>query len=82
MTRTDILNVINKILEEEHGETLTEEQLLIDSKIDSFGYAIFWCSLEAEYSVSLNKEVMVLDYSTFKVKDLIDLLESKINVSK
>lgn len=82
MTRTEILNVINKIIENEHGKQLTEEQLLIDCGIDSFGYAIFWCELESVYEVELAKNVMKQDYNELTVAKVIDMVVEAKNVSK
>ena len=46
-TREDILATINKIIEEDYDDTyypyepLTEDNLLLDSNMDSFSYAMF-----------------------------------------
>lgn len=75
MNKQDILEFINKTIEEEHGTVVTEEQLLTDCGIDSFGYAILWTSLEAKYDCKLSKDVMsAVDYSTFTVADMIDMV--------
>jgi len=39
-SRKEILSEINKILIEEHANPLKEDDLLISSELDSFGYAI------------------------------------------
>jgi len=75
MNRQEILEFINKVIEEEHGTKVAEDQLLIDCGIDSFGYAILWTSVEAEYECNLSKEVMsTVDYSTLTVRDMIDMV--------
>ncbi|WP_418179770.1 hypothetical protein ACNSOO_04710 [Aliarcobacter lanthieri] len=87
MSRKGILEKINKILIEEHGKELREDDLLIKSDIDSFGYAIFWLEIQNSYKlfkdeVSEDEDrkrnidfVNGIDYSTYKVKDLIDRIE-------
>lgn len=75
MNRQDILEFINNVIKEEHGKEVTEEQLLTDCGIDSFGYAILWTSVESEYDCKLSKEVMsTVDYAKFTVKDMIDMV--------
>lgn len=46
-SNTDILNHINKIIKQEHGTRVELDNLLIDSEIDSFGYAILFLELGA-----------------------------------
>ena len=75
MNKQDILEFINNVIKEEHGKEVTEEQLLTDCGIDSFGYAILWTSLEAKYDCKLSKDVMsAVDYNTFTVADMIDMV--------
>ena len=67
-TREDILATINKIIEEDYDDTyypyepINESNLLTDSEMDSFAYAIFWLSVSTKYKIipdysnSLEKE--------------------------
>lgn len=73
MSRDEILNKINEIIAEEHGDKVSEDMLLIECNIDSFGYAILWTTLEATYSFKL--DVKLIDYSRLKVSDVIDICE-------
>lgn len=83
MNRQDILEFINEIIVEEHGNTVTEEQLLVECGIDSFGYAIFWTTLEAKYSVELAKHVdKNVDYTTLTVSNVIDMILDNVNENK
>ena len=84
INREELLLIINKIIVEESGEEVTEDQLLTDSQIDSFGYAMLWLGLGEEfkkrYNILLPKIFIEnIDYDVFKVKDLIDELESIYN---
>lgn len=83
MNRQEILEFINEIIAEEHGNAVTEEQLLIECGIDSFGYAILWTSIEAKYSVGFSKEESNnIDYKTLTVRNMLDMIENKINETK
>ena len=81
MTRVEILNMINSIIAEELGTSVvTEDSTLLDSKLDSFGYAMFWVGLAAKMKevsgCTLTKEfVEGLDVSTCKVSRIIDAIE-------
>ena len=79
MNRQEILEFINKVIEEEHGNVVEEDQLLIDCGIDSFGYALLWASIEGEFKQDLGKKIMSsVDYSVFTVKDMIDMIVGDI----
>lgn len=83
MNRQEILEFINEIIVEEHGNAVTEEQLLIECGIDSFGYAILWTSIEAKYGVVFSKEESNnIDYTTLTVRNMLDMVENKINETK
>jgi acyl carrier protein len=75
MNRSEILEFINEVILEEHGTAVSEDNLLKDCGIDSFGYAILWTSVESKYECKLSKEVMsTVDYDKFTVKDMIDMV--------
>ena len=83
MNRQEILEFINNIIEEEHGNRLTEEQMLIESELDSFGYAVLWTS--AEYSIGVKftaEELNKVDHKTLTVKDMIDMFKEKLDENK
>ena len=78
MNRQEILEFINKIIEEEHGKTVTEDNLLTDSEIDSFGYAVFWLEINSNYQLEEIKGLdSGIDYETLTVKNIIDYIISK-----
>ncbi|MDD2267471.1 hypothetical protein [Sulfuricurvum sp.] len=70
--RDAYLKSINDIIEAERGSTLHEDQLLIESGMDSFSYAVFWLSL-SDMGMNLNDEwIDTLDYETLTVSIIID----------
>ena len=76
--RKEILEFINKIIEEEHGNPVTEDSLLTDSEIDSFGYAMFWLELNSNYKIEEIKGLDEgIDYATLKVGQVVDYVVSK-----
>ena len=92
-TRQEILEKINKIIEEDYCEAwgtynpINEENLLTDSLMDSFAYAMFWMNISQDYKIvkeTGNEEidnkasidyVNWIDYKVYTVKDLIDRIE-------
>ena len=85
MTRVEILNMINSIIEEEHGNRLIESNLLTECNIDSFGYAMLWLGIEAKLEEVCGVERLLgkgyvdgLDYEVFTVKQLIDDIEKRL----
>jgi acyl carrier protein len=84
MTRIEILNIINEIIEEEHGNKLEEDQLLTECGIDSFGYAMLWLGLVAKVqertgiTVLSKDELKQISYDGLTVKNVIDMVESKL----
>ena len=78
--RKEILEFINKIIEEEHGNPVTEDSLLTDSEIDSFGYAMFWLSVNQKYGIEEIKGIdNGIDYKTLLVSDVITYVITKDN---
>lgn len=86
--REEILKKINEIIVSEHGEELKEDDLLINSQMDSFAYAIFWLSIDEEFKLfedelesskesnkRLHNFINNIDYKTYKVGDLISRIE-------
>lgn len=82
MTRQEILDKINSIIEEEHGEPVKEDSLLTDCNIDSFGYAMLWLGMENDI-VKHDPDIKIfdkdyakdIDYKTLKVSTIIDRIE-------
>lgn len=80
MNRQEILEFINEIIVEEHGNAVTEEQLLVECGIDSFGYAILWISINQKYGIDEVKGIdSKINYSTLLVSDVIDYIVTKDN---
>jgi len=72
-SRKEILSEINKILIEEHANPLKEDDLLISSELDSFGYAILFLTISSENNNCCeNDYVNSIDFNSYKAKDLID----------
>ena len=83
-TREEILEKINKIIKDECYKIngcffeLTEESLLNNAGLDSFGYILFWLSIEQEYKFTKENNIDFvnnIDYKTYTIKDLIDRIE-------
>ena len=89
--RNEILKTINEIIKEDFPcnckyTEIKEDDLLTDSNMDSFGYAMFWLQIAEKYPIlkdieslddkekseAINNYVNIIDYKTYKVKDLID----------
>ena len=77
---TDILSHINKIIKHEHGTRVELDNLLIDSGIDSFGYAILFLELEDKYNIKFTPEYTKdIDYKKLKVSDLIEHIHTLVS---
>lgn len=77
---TDILSHINKIIKQEHGTIVELDNLLIDSEIDSFGYAILFLELEDKYNIKFPPEYAKdIDYKKLKVSDLIEHIHTLVS---
>lgn len=73
----DIIEKVNEILVSENAKSLEDENdLLIDSELDSFGYAILWIELNEEYKCFPVEYVNEIDYDSYKLKDLIKRIEN------
>mgnify|MGYP000182763278 CR=1 FL=1 len=72
----EIIEKVNEILVSENAKALEDEnQLLTESELDSFGYAILWIELNEEYKCFSVEYVNEIDYETYTLKDLIKRIE-------
>lgn len=87
MNRQEILDVINCVLSEEVDTIhVTEENFLYESNLDSLGYAIFWITLNTEFSkrCKITEPVLSKDYldtlnmNTYEVSELVDHIEIEL----
>lgn len=84
MTRKEILDIINEIIEEEHGEIVCEDNVLADCGIDSFGYALLFVGLEGTIEEQTGVKVFgpkvlnEVNPSKITVKELLDMIEENL----
>lgn len=72
-----IIEKVNEILTRENAKILKDkEQLLIESALDSFGYAILWIELNEVYKCFQVEYVDKIDYQSYRLKDLIKRIEN------
>lgn len=77
MTRIEYFDFINKVLVTENAKAIKEDELLKDSNLDSFGYAILFITLQEDLNINcFEKEYLnSINYETFKMKDLLDRIQ-------
>ena len=92
VSREEILETINKIIKEDFPcnwefKEVAENDLLSDSNMDSFGYAMFWMNISQDYKIvketgneDIDNKARIdyvnwIDYKVYTVKDLIDRIE-------
>lgn len=84
MNRQEVLYIINEIIEEEHGSAVTEDSILIECGIDSFGYALLFVGLEGQIEEKTGIKVFDKDVvkdinpNNLKVSELLDMIEEKL----
>ena len=76
--RNEYFDFINKVLVTENAKAIKEDNLLTDSELDSFGYAVLFITLEADLNLNcVEKEYLnSIDYKTYTMKDLLDRIEN------
>jgi len=76
-TEAEIVNTINKILKEEHGNEITIDSLFIESNLDSFGTSMLLLELDGIYGnfpVEWLKEVEIKELT---IRDFVNRINSK-----
>lgn len=78
MNRKEYLDFINDVLVTENAKAIAEDNLLTDSELDSFGYAVLFITLEADLNLNcFEKEYLnSIDYKTYTMKDLLNRIEN------
>ena len=74
--RAHNLEFINKILTTENAKAIKEEDLLTNSELDSFGYAILFIELDDKFGGFDKEYLNNIDYKTYTMKDLLDRIEN------
>ena len=74
-SRAEVLAFINTVIEDNHGNIVTEGTIVRESGIDSFGFAVLFLELDEEYEC-FSAEYVDKMYKTLSndvtVKELID----------
>lgn len=76
ISRDELLKEINKILIEENAKPIKEDDLLISSELDSFGYTVFFFQLDEKFDCFNNRYVISINFNEYIGKDLIDRIVS------
>ena len=77
MTRIEILEVINDIIEEEHGVPVKEDYALIDSELDSFGTVTLFLELDTRFKCFPKEWLQSIEVEDLFVKELVDRIENE-----
>lgn len=72
MEKKETIEFINKILVTENAKAIGEDDLLIASELDSFGYAILFIELGEKFNCFDEKYVNTIDYKTYSMKDILN----------
>lgn len=72
MNREEVLAYVNKLIKSENGNTISEEDTIVSSGIDSLGVTIVFMELDGRYRIYPKEEFEVMDFSTITAKDIID----------
>lgn len=81
MNRAELLEVINEIIETEHGVAVTENSLLEDAEIDSFAVLMVFLELDEKFEAFPKEKFETIEFKDLTIKDIIDIVEDKINES-
>lgn len=72
MTRQDLLDEINEIIVEEYGTSITEQDTIVSSEIDSFAMTMLVSTIGDNYGVYNKQEFEELDFVSLTAKGMID----------
>lgn len=76
MNRVKYKDFINNILVTENAKAIKEEDLLVSSELDSFGYAILFIELDEKFGGFDKEYLNNIDYKTYTMKDLLDRIDN------
>jgi hypothetical protein len=72
-----IIKDVNNILTSENANALkNKDSLLIDSGLDSFGYAVLWIELNEKYQCFSVEYVNEIDYDNYRLRDIIERVKN------
>lgn len=74
MTKQEILDRINEIIEEEKGKAVPIDGKFIDSELDSLGISIALMTIDSEFPIiddEVEDELEALDIENLTMRDLV-----------
>ena len=79
--REECLIFINEVIEREtpadqSPKNVSEDNLLYESGLDSFGFAMLWVDVSDKYGFDI--KLGKVDYDTYTVKDMIDVCQNHL----
>lgn len=77
MNRSDVMNEILDIIDNEFGVPIEEEQLLTESEIDSFAFTMLLSEMDLKYGLWTSEEFENLDFPSITPKLIIDKVVEK-----
>ena len=75
MLENEVKDFVNKVIKREHGKEIDFDDLLTNSEIDSFAYAVLWLELEEKYQCFKIMEKDI-DYKTYKLRDIVESVKA------
>lgn len=72
MTRESILQDINDLLEEEHGDVVGYTDTLISSGVDSFGLTMVLVGIDHKYNIYPKEVFATLNFAEVTPNDVIE----------
>ena len=78
MLEDEVKDFVNKIIAREDGKEIDMENLLTDSEIDSFAYAVLWFELDEKYGCFDMLEVNEIDYKRYRLRDVIERVHARV----
>lgn len=77
MLESEVKEFVNQIIRRESdkdGKEIDFADLLTDSNIDSFAYAVLWLELDDKYGCFNVLKINDIDYKTYKLKDIVEAI--------
>jgi hypothetical protein len=70
-----LLEEINELIEEEHGEPITADDTIMSSGVDSFGITMIIMAINDKYNLWDKKELGKVNYPNITPRDIQGLLD-------
>lgn len=71
-TKADVSSSLNRLIKQEHGNTVNLSDMWIDANVDSFGTTVVFLDMDDKYKCYSNEWFRSVDWTKISIQEIVD----------